>query len=191
MKLIHFQETDRSTVQNSLVKHHLQEEGIGSITRTIFAEIPSVQFNKLQLPFLALRSAVAQLRRCRRFEVLTRGTLCLSTALWATRELVCAFQHVLRSCFTTREASDIIPLRAHLQPTRVFASGDAMAQHLIEKSDTWDYRRSLSIGFLGAWQNGVLMHYWYRALDRIVSPATNPASVLKKICCDEAVFAPQ
>jgi hypothetical protein len=43
----------------------------------------------------------------------------------------------------------------------------------------------------GAWQNGVLMHYWYRALDRIVSPATNPASVLKKICCDEAVFAPQ
>jgi hypothetical protein len=52
MKLIHFQETDRSTVQNSLVKHHLHEEGIGSITGISFAEIPqSVQFNKLQLPF--------------------------------------------------------------------------------------------------------------------------------------------
>jgi hypothetical protein len=61
----------------------------------------------------------------------------------------------------------------------------------VEGCDTWDKMRSFKIGFLGAWQNGILMHYWYRALDRIVSPRQDAFTVLKKICCDEAVFAPQ
>jgi hypothetical protein len=73
----------------------------------------------------------------------------------------------------------------------VFAGGDAMAQKFIEDSPTWDYRRSLSIGLLGALQNGLFMHAWYRILDKVVSPKTNPTTVLKKIACDEAVFAPQ
>ncbi|CAM9701464.1 unnamed protein product [Choristocarpus tenellus] len=75
----------------------------------------------------------------------------------------------------------------------VFAGGDMMAQQLekVDAETEWDSRRSLSIGLLGIWQNGVLLHFWYRALDRFVSPKVDVASVLKKIACDEAVFAPQ
>lgn len=53
----------------------------------------------------------------------------------------------------------------------VFAGGDAMAQRL-ENGDmgVWDRRRSLSIGFLGVLQNGILLRLWYRALDRFVTP---------------------
>lgn len=78
----------------------------------------------------------------------------------------------------------------------VFAAGDYMAQNFIDPQDkdgqvVWDKRRTFSIGFLGVWQNGFLMHFWYRALDRIVSPKTDPVTVIKKIMCDEAIFAPQ
>ncbi|CAN0287769.1 unnamed protein product, partial [Hapterophycus canaliculatus] len=70
----------------------------------------------------------------------------------------------------------------------VFASGDVMAQRLADPDLEWDHRRSLSIGLLGIVQNGVLLRVWYRALDKFITPKV---CVLKKIACDEAVFAPQ
>ncbi|CAM9286976.1 unnamed protein product [Scytosiphon promiscuus] len=73
----------------------------------------------------------------------------------------------------------------------VFASGDVMAQRLADPDLAWDHRRSLSIGLLGIVQNGVLLRVWYRALDKFVTPKTDLKSVVKKIACDEAVFAPQ
>lgn len=73
----------------------------------------------------------------------------------------------------------------------MFASGDAMAQKLVEDAEVWNYKRSLSMGCLGAVQNGLFMTAWYRILDRFVTPKTDAVSVIKKICCDEAVFAPQ
>eukprot|EP00611_Tribonema_gayanum_P013277 TRINITY_DN2409_c0_g1_i1.p1 TRINITY_DN2409_c0_g1~~TRINITY_DN2409_c0_g1_i1.p1 ORF type:complete len:198 (-),score=55.60 TRINITY_DN2409_c0_g1_i1:669-1262(-) len=66
-----------------------------------------------------------------------------------------------------------------------------MAQQFIEECEVWNYKRSLSMGCLGAIQNGLFMTAWYRILDRFVTPKTDPVSVIKKICCDEAVFAPQ
>eukprot|EP00903_Cladosiphon_okamuranus_P014033 g13050.t1 len=80
----------------------------------------------------------------------------------------------------------------------VFASGDLMAQRLDMTSKAgapaewkWDHKRSLSIGLLGIVQNGFLLRIWYRTLDKFVTPKTDLKSVLKKIVCDEAVFAPQ
>eukprot|EP00752_Nemacystus_decipiens_P008864 g7910.t1 len=80
----------------------------------------------------------------------------------------------------------------------VFASGDVMAQRLDLTSEAgasaewkWDHKRSLSIGLLGIVQNGFLLRIWYRTLDKFVTPKTDLKSVLKKIACDEVVFAPQ
>ncbi|CAM9114044.1 unnamed protein product [Ectocarpus fasciculatus] len=73
----------------------------------------------------------------------------------------------------------------------VFASGDVMAQRLADPDLDWNHRRSLSIGLLGIVQNGFLLRIWYRTLDKFVTPKTDLKSVLKKIACDEAVFAPQ
>lgn len=80
----------------------------------------------------------------------------------------------------------------------VFASGDVMAQRLDVSPEAgggaeweWDHKRSLSIGLLGIVQNGFLLRIWYRTLDKFVTPKTDLKSVLKKIACDEAIFAPQ
>ena len=67
--------------------------------------------------------------------------------------------------------------------------GDMVAQLFVEKNKQYDFARTLRFGTFGALAVGPMMHYWYAILQRFF-PGDNFASAVKKLACDQIIFAP-
>ncbi|XP_065898101.1 protein Mpv17-like [Dysidea avara] len=71
----------------------------------------------------------------------------------------------------------------------LFALGDVIAQKLIEKQKKLDWGRSARFGLVGFCFAGPVIGGWYRLLDRVIT-STGPTTALKKVLCDQCLFAP-
>ncbi|KAM7349661.1 mitochondrial inner membrane protein MPV17 [Cochliomyia hominivorax] len=96
---------------------------------------------------------------------------------------------------TTRTISRIIVpyLAEGSRAAGIMATGDMLAQTLVEKKDfkEIDYVRTIKYGSLGLLYVGPALKYWYALLDRKIS--TNQGRLqrtVKKMLVDQAVMAP-
>jgi hypothetical protein len=72
-----------------------------------------------------------------------------------------------------------------------FAIGDIMSQYGIIKTERIDIMRSFRTGCLGVFMNGVMLHYWYRCLDRVFGSCMKTTqTVILKCVADQMVYAP-
>jgi len=67
--------------------------------------------------------------------------------------------------------------------------GDAFAQGLIEKKETFDWRRTSRMGIIGLCVSGPLLSGWFGILDKFLPGSSLPITFLK-LCGDQALFAP-
>ena len=72
-----------------------------------------------------------------------------------------------------------------------FMTGDILSQSGYISSDRIDIMRSFRTGCLGVFMNGVTLHYWYRALDRMFGVSMkSKKNVIMKCVADQLVYAP-
>ena len=79
-----------------------------------------------------------------------------------------------------------------------FTIGDVLSQSVTQNkvngyvcTDRIDIMRSFRTGCLGVFMNGVTLHYWYRALDRMFGVSMkSKKNVIMKCVADQLVYAP-
>ncbi|XP_031831130.1 mitochondrial inner membrane protein MPV17 [Nomia melanderi] len=82
------------------------------------------------------------------------------------------------------------PLRIQaVQAGTLMALGDQIAQNLVERKKDLDYIRTIQFGSIGFFIAGPVTRTWYGILDRYIG-SKGGTVVLKKVCCDQLLFAP-
>lgn len=76
-----------------------------------------------------------------------------------------------------------------LTSSLLVAVGDIVSQLVIEKVDHLDGRRLLNMSIIGGCLIGPTLHFWYGALNRLITGATSAAAI-GRLCCDQFLFAP-
>jgi len=73
-----------------------------------------------------------------------------------------------------------------------FSLGDVIAQKLEKGGNkVLDLKRSLKVGFLGFFMNGVFLTRWFEYLDRVVGTCMlTKSNVICKVVADQLVYAP-
>ena len=76
-----------------------------------------------------------------------------------------------------------------LTSAALVGAGDVACQLVVEKNDAVDLGRFGRMAFLGGVLIAPTLHVWYGSLSRIF-PGTATADVVKRVVCDQFVFAP-
>ncbi|XP_076162012.1 mitochondrial inner membrane protein MPV17 [Ptiloglossa arizonensis] len=78
-----------------------------------------------------------------------------------------------------------------VQAGTLMALGDQIAQNLVEqrKIKDLDFVRTAQFGSIGLFIAGPVTRTWYGILDKHIG-STGGTVVLKKVCCDQLLFAP-
>ncbi|XP_030751107.1 protein Mpv17-like [Sitophilus oryzae] len=79
-----------------------------------------------------------------------------------------------------------------VQTGALMAAGDAIAQLAIEKKKLpeFDLSRTAKFGFLGTCFVGPTLTVWYRLLAKQFGTSSSTSTALKKMACDQLIFAP-
>lgn len=81
-----------------------------------------------------------------------------------------------------------------IPPFAAASSGKRMSYEAIldaYKSTEVSVIRAVSFGLLGMAENGLILHYWYRAMEKYIGTSmTSPKVILGKIIVDQVVYAP-
>ncbi|KAG2175989.1 hypothetical protein INT44_000468 [Umbelopsis vinacea] len=72
----------------------------------------------------------------------------------------------------------------------LFATGDVIAQHAVEKRDTHDYARTLRLAGFGGIVAAPLLSNWYKFLDRHIQMSTPVKALFARVALDQLLFAP-
>jgi hypothetical protein len=74
----------------------------------------------------------------------------------------------------------------------IFTSGDLCSQYFKDNSlEKINFNRVLQTGSIGIFMNGIMLHYWYRSLDRLFGTSmTRYGGVILKVIIDQVVYAP-
>ena len=72
-----------------------------------------------------------------------------------------------------------------------FSFGDVLSQKILKFDNTIDYERAVKTGALGLFMNGLVLHHWYNALDRIFGRTMQcKKTVFMKTAADQLLYAP-
>ncbi|CAH1773320.1 unnamed protein product [Owenia fusiformis] len=77
-----------------------------------------------------------------------------------------------------------------LQTGAIMATGDAIAQKLIERKPQLEIKRSARFFCFGAFFGGPVLRGWYGVLDKVVKPKNANLAALGKVSFDQLFFAP-
>jgi protein Mpv17 len=72
----------------------------------------------------------------------------------------------------------------------LFASGDLLAQQVLERPTHHDYYRTLRFSFFGGCIAGPVMCLWYRVLERVITFKSINKATLTRVALDQCCFAP-
>ncbi|XP_045760928.1 protein Mpv17 [Maniola jurtina] len=76
-----------------------------------------------------------------------------------------------------------------IQTGALMGAGDLIAQIIIEKKSTVDYKRTLKFSSIGLFVGGPALRVWYGLLNKYVG-ATGKTVAMKKVFVDQFIFAP-
>ena len=72
-----------------------------------------------------------------------------------------------------------------------FSMGDILSQKILNFDNMIDHERAIKTGSLGLFMNGLMLHHWYNALDRIFGRAMQSRkAVILKTVADQLLYAP-
>ncbi|XP_050309385.1 protein Mpv17-like [Anthonomus grandis grandis] len=97
--------------------------------------------------------------------------------------LLRTYRHLLKNHFVVIQAA---------QTGLLMGVGDVLAQTVVEKKSFKEYKvqRTAKFVFLGVAFVGPTLSLWYKLLARKFGTQMSPALTLKKVACDQLLFAP-
>lgn len=72
----------------------------------------------------------------------------------------------------------------------LFATGDVIAQHAVEKRETHDYMRTLRLTGFGGLVAAPLLGNWYKFLDKNIHLSNPFKTLIARVALDQFLFAP-
>uniref|UniRef100_A0A7G3AF19 Mitochondrial inner membrane protein Mpv17 n=1 Tax=Lutzomyia longipalpis TaxID=7200 RepID=A0A7G3AF19_LUTLO len=81
-------------------------------------------------------------------------------------------------------------LMQSLQTGILMASGDVIAQVVVEKTDNYNYLRTAQFSAIGLFMAGPGLRFWYGILDKHIHGRNVKIKTLKKVALDQLIFAP-